>query len=356
MERSAIRYGQCWEDADVLIEATSVRPGQTCLAIASAGDNVLALLSRSPKRLVAIDYNPSQIACLELRVAAYRALDYEALLRLSGARPGADRHDLYRRCRQHLSIDARRFWDDRPKAVARGYMAAGRFESYLDIFRTAILPFVHSPSTTRSVFDRRSREERADFYDRSWNTPRWRLVFGSFFSRAVMQRLGRDPHYFRYATTDVRAHLQQRIRHAFVDLEPASNPYLHRALTGKYGDTLPYALRQENVPAIRDNLDRLSWRVGKLDEYLADRPMAFDRFALSDVFEYLDDAAYEAHLRRILECAAPRARLAYWNMLVSRTRPDSLAHRLIPDEKRARALHDVDKAFFYSRFVIEDVC
>ena len=42
---SRIRYAQCWEDADVLLDALDVQPGDTCLSIASAGDNSLALLS-----------------------------------------------------------------------------------------------------------------------------------------------------------------------------------------------------------------------------------------------------------------------------------------------------------------------
>jgi len=356
MEQAVVRYAQCWEDADVLIEAMQVEPHHSCLAIASAGDNVLALLSRSPRSVVAIDYNASQIACLELRVAAYRSLDHEALLRFSGARPATDRRELYAKCRPHLSIGARTYWDARPRSVARGYMAAGKFETYLTVFRKAVLPFVHSSATVRVLLDPKSRDERANFYDHVWNTPRWRFVFGSFFSRLVMQRLGRDPRYFRYATADLQTHLARRLRHAFVDLDPASNPYLHWALTGSHGNALPYALRPENVASIRANLDRLSWQVGSLESYLADPPARFDRFALSDVFEYMDDAAYEGQLRQIVAVSSPRARLAYWNMLVSRTRPERLASELTPQDALASALHEIDKTFFYSRFVIEDVC
>ena len=84
---SQIRYAQCWEDADVLLDALEVQAGDTCLSIASAGDNSLALLTRDPARVVALDLNPSQLACLELRVAAYRELDHPALLELIGSRP-----------------------------------------------------------------------------------------------------------------------------------------------------------------------------------------------------------------------------------------------------------------------------
>src|SRR6516162_2632861 len=43
---SSIRYAQCWEDADVLIEALDIHPGDTCVSVASGGDNTLALLTK----------------------------------------------------------------------------------------------------------------------------------------------------------------------------------------------------------------------------------------------------------------------------------------------------------------------
>jgi S-adenosylmethionine:diacylglycerol 3-amino-3-carboxypropyl transferase len=81
-----IRYAQCWEDADILLEALDIQPGAVCLSIASAGDNTLALLSKGPARVIALDLSRAQLACLELRVAAYRALDHAGLLELIGSR------------------------------------------------------------------------------------------------------------------------------------------------------------------------------------------------------------------------------------------------------------------------------
>jgi S-adenosylmethionine-diacylglycerol 3-amino-3-carboxypropyl transferase len=354
--KQIIRYAQCWEDAEVLLDALQIQPHHTCLAIASAGDNALAMLARSPRHVVALDYNPSQIACLELRIAAYQVLDDDALLRFSGARQTTDRQALYRLCRPEMSMAARAFWDARPDDIEGGFLAAGRFEKYLAFFQTWLLPRIHPPATIASVFLQKTRAERAYFYDSVWNTWRWRSMFGMFFSRDVMQRAGRDPRFFRHAQVDLRAHLEQRVRHAFVDLDPACNPYLHWMLTGTYGATLPFSLRCENIAAIRANLDRLSLEIRSLEDYLDREQMAIDRFALSDVFEYLDAQTYAARLQRIVARSAPGARLAYWNMLVSRTRPEHLATSIIPDRARADALHETDKTFFYSRFVIEDVC
>src|SRR4051812_18109949 len=125
---SGIRYAQCWEDADVLLDALNVRPGDVCLTIASAGDNALALLSRGPARVVAVDLSPAQLACLELRVAAYRRLTPPELLELIGSTPSGRRSLLYRRCRDLLSPGACAFWDAHPVEVAHGIGGAGKFE------------------------------------------------------------------------------------------------------------------------------------------------------------------------------------------------------------------------------------
>src|SRR5262245_4130463 len=166
---SQIRYAQCWEDADILLEALDVAPGDVCLSIASAGDNTLSLLARRPARVVAVDLNPAQLACLELRVAAYRELDHAGLLELIGYRPSQRRAQLYARCRPRLGRSARAFWDAHGEAINAGIGAAGKFERYFATFRKRVLPLVHSRRRVERLLEGRSRDEREDFYDREWD-------------------------------------------------------------------------------------------------------------------------------------------------------------------------------------------
>jgi S-adenosylmethionine-diacylglycerol 3-amino-3-carboxypropyl transferase len=353
---SAIRYAQCWEDADILLESLDVRPGDTCLSIASAGDNTLALLTRAPARVIALDLSAAQLACLELRVAAYRALEHPELLELVGSRASDQRALLYVRCRPHLAPATRTFWDARPAAIAAGIGGAGKFERYLALFRQRVLPLVHSARTRRDLLAGGAIAERERFYARRWDTWRWRLVFRLFFSRFVMARAGRDPAFFRYVEGSVAERILARAHHALTALDPAANPYLHWILTGRHGAALPYALRPEHFATIRANLGRLEWRQQSLEDFAAvAAPGSVDRFNLSDIFEYVAPAAYQASLERLLSVARPGARLAYWNMLAPRSRPAALADRLRPLTELAARLHQADKAFFYSAFVVEEV-
>jgi S-adenosylmethionine-diacylglycerol 3-amino-3-carboxypropyl transferase len=353
---SAIRYAQCWEDADVLLAGLDVRPGDVCLSIASAGDNSLALLTRSPKRVIALDLNPAQFACADLRVAAYRELAHPELLELIGSTPSKRREDLYRRCRPLLDADARAFWDAHPAEVRAGIGGAGKFERYFGLFRRRVLPFVHSGCTVHRLLRGGSRAERFAFYRGSWDGWRWRLLFRVFFSRFVMGRLGRDPGFFTYVQGSVADHVIQRTRHALTELNPAENPYLQWIMTGRHLTALPLALRAEHFDTIRANIDRIEWHCASVEAFLdTARAEPIDCYNLSDIFEYMSEANYHQLLDRLVRHANPGARLAYWNMLVPRTRPESMADRLEPLTELSMELFARDKATFYSRFVIERV-
>lgn len=353
---SDVRYAQVWEDADVLLAGLDVQPGDVCLSIASAGDNALALLTRDPSRVVALDLSPAQLACLELRVAAYRALTHPELLELIGSRRSSRRAELYARCRPALPDTARRYWDARGGAIAAGIGSAGKFERYFALFRNRVLPLVAGAGTVAELLRPKQIDERRRFYERRWNTWRWRLLFRVFFSRTVMGRLGRDPEFFRYVERDVAGSILARTKYAMTELDPSDNPYMHWILTGTHGAALPCALRAEHFETIRARLDRLEWHCASIEDFLS-TPGAreFDRFNLSDLFEYVSAEHYLRLLDLIVSRSRRGARLAYWNMLVRRERPEALAGRLRSRADIAGPLHLADRAFFYSAFRVEEV-
>lgn len=353
---SAIRYAQCWEDADILMEGLAILPGDTCLSIASAGDNSLAMLARGAGRVIALDLNPAQLACLELRVAAYRELSHPELLELIGSRPSTRRSELYRRCRPLLSAATRTFWDAHSGEVEAGIGGGGKFERYFALFRRRVMPLVHSRATIEQLLAGGDLATREQFCREEWDTWRWRLLFRFFFSRFVMGRLGRDPSFFRYVEGSVADRIMARTRHALISLNPADNPYLQWILTGRHTSALPFALRPENFEAIRANLERLEWHCLPLEDFLDQEGAAsIDRFNLSDIFEYMSEENYRRLLERLVRAGRAGGRMAYWNMLAPRSRPESMAGQLRPLELEAQRLFQQDKAFFYSAFVLEEI-
>lgn len=350
-----IRYAQVWEDADVLVAALRVRSGDTVVSIASAGDNAIALLTQDPERVIAADLNPTQLACVRLRVAAYRALSHAELLELVGSRPSTRRGELLDRVARTLGDEDRAFWNVRKNEVERhGVGGVGKFEDYFRLFRTRLLPLVHGRATVEGLLQPRDAAGRADYYERRWNSWRWRMLMKAFFSKTVMGPLGRDPAFFDHVEGSASEQVARNTRQALVEQDPSRNPYLAWILTGAHGEVLPLALRAEHFDTIRDRIDRLDVRLSTI-EALAEQGVRADAFNLSDIFEYMSAPAHEAAYRTVLDCARPGARIAYWNMMAPRRAPQVLADRVEADRALEAALRPVDKAFFYRDFVVETV-
>lgn len=354
---STIRYAQCWEDADILVKALDVE-GRDCLSIGAAGDNSFALLARGARSVTAVEMNPAQVVCIELRRAAYLHLEHEEFLELLGARESAARASHLDKLRDHLPEPVQRALADGMIAPHAGLGSQGKFENYFRLFREKVLPLAHNQARVARLLESKSRDERVQFYQQSWNNWRWRMIFKVFFSRWMMGRLGRDPEFFKYVGGRVAERILARTRHALCELDPAQNPYLHWILRGIHGQALPLALRRESFDPIRRALLEERFRVvnASIEELFEMEPeRTYDAFNLSDIFEYMSEPAYHILLEKIVRASRRGARLAYWNMLAPRSRPAILADRLQPLEELSAALLHEDRAFFYARFVVEEV-
>lgn len=355
-----IRYAQSWEDPATLQGALRPDADSRILSIAAAGDNSFALLLQGAGSVVSVDMSLAQCALVELKRAAVLTLEHDELLRFVGLVDGNDRAALYMRARRELPEEARRWWDANPALVARGIIHAGKLEHMFRVFRTRVHPLLHGPRTTRAVCEPRSRLAREQFWHERWNNRRWQAALRLFFSQAVIARLGRDESFFDHVEIDVGEHYARRAYHAFVELDPATNPFLQYILFGRYLDLEhghPW-LAPQNHALLRERLDRLEVRCAQLEQFLGTcEPGSFTGFNLSDVFEWMSDELHERVYRQVLDAAAPGAVLAYWNNLVHRGAPRAFVAegRVEPDEELARRLHDADRSFLYRAVHVDRV-
>ncbi len=348
-----VRYANVWEDADILCEALAASAKQgRILSIASSGDNVLALLTLDPKEVVAIDLSAPQLACLELRIAAFKELDYSSLCAFLGIRASQNRVGIYQDLlRRNLSENAIAFWDAHLSEIDNGILHAGKFERYLRLFGKWILPLVHSRSTINKLLQEKSPHEQLEFYEKKWDSWRWRLLFKIFFSRFVMGHAGRDPSFFHHVEGTVSDRILSRSKHALTKCPTHQNPYLHYILKGNFlREDLPRYLQPQHFLTIQSRIDRIKLIQGSVTQVDG----TFNAFNLSDIFEYMSEDVFESCYKKLLGMALPKARMAYWNMLVPRSCPKSCKDQTSPLVELADSLHKKDKAWFYQKFVIEE--
>ena len=371
---SLIRYSQCWEDTEVLLESLNIQKNDICFGILSAGDNVFSMLAENPKKVVALDISFPQIALAKLKKEVFNSLSYEEMLEFMGVMKSDKRIEIYDRIKENLDKEVKEYWDFNKDAIEKGIIHTGKFEKFFKIFREKILPFVHSKKRIEKLLEKKSRQERIEYYDKYWNNFRWKLMFKLFFSKYIVGKLGRDKEFFRYAEKNISEEMKERSRYALCELNPYENPYINYILTGNYRkDCLPYFLRKENFDKIIKNLHKVEILQSSVEEYLDQIDFKIDKFNLSDIFEYMSAENYSKLMGKIYDNAENNALLAYWNLIVERN-SEKLDYKKTDSEiavtgketnvngkkyermkELDRKLHEKDMTFFYTDFVVEKV-
>jgi S-adenosylmethionine-diacylglycerol 3-amino-3-carboxypropyl transferase len=353
-----LSYAQCWEDPAVLQEALAVGEDDDVLSICSAGDNSFALAIAGARSVTAIDLSLPQLATAELKLAAIQALPPEGVYTLLGLNEFGRRVFTYHQLKDRLSEDTRRYWDLHEDTLRLGLLGQGKFEQYLAAFRTRLLPLVHRRRTVEAMMSLSDLDAQEALFRRSWDTLRWRGLFRVFFSRTVMARSGRSQAHFRYVDGPVSAVFLERARHVLTRIPASTNPFLQWILLGAYTDldaAHPY-LSHTGQAALRQRADRIRFVHADLESFLTDCPPgSFSAFNYSNLFEYLSEEQHTRLLELTVRAARPGARIAYWNLLVPRARPDALADRLERHPQRAADLLSRDRAFVYGGLQIETV-
>lgn len=349
-----IKFGSVWEDGDILCDALAPSAAEgRILSVASAGDNVLALLTIDPYEIVAADKCPAQLACLELRMSAFRHLDYFALLTFMGVTEGHDRLETYQDLKGDLSDQARAFWDAHPEEIAGGIIHAGKFERWVRAFGRNVLPWIESKTKRDALFVPRSHNERIAFYENEWDCFLWRMLFRLIFSRLVTGKSGKNPQFFDHIEGDNSYRILRRTKHAMTELPTHTNPYLNYIIRGNYTlEALPRYLRPEHKETIASRLDRIKIICSPIENAGTGK---FDGFNLADMFEYMTPGDYKNCYEMLFSQANPQGRLVYWNLLEPHHVPESLEDKINPLPEMSEVLHWRDKAWFYQALHIDEV-
>jgi S-adenosylmethionine-diacylglycerol 3-amino-3-carboxypropyl transferase len=342
-------FTQSWEDPACDLAALAVQPGETVFAIISGCDNVLGFLLADPARVIAVDLNPTQGYLLELKRGAFRQTSHAEMLELLGVRASSRRRALYTRLRGDLSPAALGFWDAHQPWLDLGLLAQGGFERYYALVRT-LLRVIIGPRRLKKLFALPPGGQR-EFYDREWDTWRWRTLLRLVCSKYVLgKRL--DPSWFTHAeVSSFGEHFTRIAEHAVAVLPARTNYFLAQLLLGRYlnEDMMPDYLRAEHFETIRRRENRISAviaDVGAAIETL--NPQSVDCFALSNVFEYSPLDLFEQTLPALIRAARPGARFALRNLLAPRRLADHAEFRV--DVELSARLRDADRGFIYSRF------
>ncbi len=346
-----LRYANCWEDADILIDALSPKSGDRVLSIGSAGDNSFSMLVNDPELVVAVDINPVQLNLIELKKAAIATLDHESFLRFLGFHDCEDRWHIFLKVKEMLSPELAGFWSERRKEIEDGIIYQGKFERYFRLFHKKILPLIHTKKRIGKLFEEKDPAQQERFFNKKWNNWRWRMLFKIFFSKSVMGRFGRDPEFLKEVDVPVPTFILRQAQKHLKSVDCQNNYFLQFILTGKFSTALPHYARKENFEKIKSRIDRITIYNG-LAENAFKEYQGFNKFNLSNIFEYMNLELFRSVSENLVRNGKPGSRYVYWNLMVSR-RMSEIIPELVHDVENSENFTKKDKGFFYGKFIID---
>jgi len=359
LQEVIIRYSQVWEDHALLEEGLDIQPDDHVLSIASAGCNALALLLKGPASVTAVDLNPAQTAIVHLKKAAIKELNHEEFVNLVGARNDMERGPLYQRIRDKLSGDVQAFWDSHSEVLENGFIHFGRFELYFRSFQEKLISKMVPPDAMQAFLTLDSVDHQTAFFNKVFQHPKFVEAFKTYTSQKMIAEHGRDESQFRFVEEeDLGDHFMKRLHYVTTQIATNNNFYLEYLLTSEYSDLSkgPPYLRPENYDKLRSLIDRLHIETRGLDCPVNDHDEGhFSKANLSDLFEYLSEEETEGLLRILATKMRPGGRIAYWNLLVPRSRPKSLEDWIKPHPELSKDLWNKDRNPFYGAFVLEEI-
>lgn len=354
MNEESINYSQCWEDPAILAKALAIKESDSVLSISSGGDNTLFLLSLNPKKIVSIDLNPTQNYLLELKLAALTRLSYHEALAFLGVGASKNKLEIYKKLSAYLTPQAKAWWSDQSSLLEKGVINVGKLEKFLTLFRKYVLPLIHSRQTISEFLSTRTLKEQQEFYEKKWNSNRWRLYFSVASSRFMLQHFARQRGSFtNIQAKKVAGDYLKRLEIKLNNVLLSSNYFLNYCLTGNYGQTLPPYLEEKKFTLYKKSSNSLSIVTKSALEYLKSLPEnTISKFNLSDIFESLSPSEIEQLWGEIIRTATKDAIVVFWDNLATKPLPGRFSGKVKEDRRLASELYKNDRVFFYSDFHI----
>jgi S-adenosylmethionine-diacylglycerol 3-amino-3-carboxypropyl transferase len=352
-------FAQVREDPLLEIEALGPLPGARVVVVSSGGCTALSLLAAGAGEVTAVDLNSAQNNLVELKAAALRRLTMPEIMSFFGVARGTPdrRARTYTTIRPFLGERAAAYWDAHQSMLGRGALACGVTEQFIGVVARVVKLFIHAPGVVDRLLSLGSLEEQRDFFERRWNSRRWRMLFPLLLNRWTFNR-AYEPEFFRQVENpSFAAHFRGLLAHALCDVPVRSNYFLHQILRGTYPtrvqNGVPPYLERTGQEVLRASLDSLKLVDGGYAEYLASCPeSSVDALAISNICEWLDAGGVDQLFEQVVRVAKPGARFCFRNFVGHTEIPPRFRDFVIENVDAGRAAILRDRSCLQSRIAI----
>jgi S-adenosylmethionine-diacylglycerol 3-amino-3-carboxypropyl transferase len=363
-------YPQIWEDPVVDMKALDIGPGHEVIAIASGGCNVLSYLTADPAGVTAVDLNGAHIALGRLKICAAQNLpDYDSFFRFFGradARANVAAYD--RRLRTKLDPSARAYWDKRT-GFGRRRIGVFAHNFYHHGLLGHVLGAAHALARLHGldpsiVLKARTLDEQRALYEKRLAPIFDKPLIGWLLKQpASLYGLGIPPAQYRALSADspqgIGVVLSERLERLACGFDITDNYFAWQAFGRRYAPgpspALPPYLQKGNFDAVRGRSSRVHYVQRSFTDILRDSPSAsFDRYALLDAQDWMNDTELTALWVEITRTARPDARVIFRTAAAERLLPGRVPDDVLGawryEDELSQELTRQDRSSIYGAF------
>jgi S-adenosylmethionine-diacylglycerol 3-amino-3-carboxypropyl transferase len=346
-------FSQNWEDPICDHTALKIKSNDVVMAITSGACNVLGFLEFDPKEIHSIDINAAQSFLLELKICAMKSLTFEEFLCFSGLTKCQNRMVLFEKFQSLLSLEALYFWNKNQKVLKKGFLMNGRYDKFVK-FAGKFLKIVQGKTRIDRLFEEKSLESQKEYYDKIWNTKRYRAIYKLLFNKYILARKGLSADYFHFddGSSSFAESFYKRAKNAFRDMPIKNNYFLSLYVRGKYASLkeVPEYMKEAPFNTIRPRLDRIHIHTIEAQNWIDTmEDNSIDCFALSNICELMSESETERLFKSVYRTAKPGARLIFRNLMIPREVPESLRDSIVKDQSMTTHLQKTDRSFVYGK-------
>ncbi len=342
-----------WEDPESDKAALKIKSGDTVFAITSGGCNVLGFLLYDPGIIYSVDINAAQSFLLELKIAAIKVLNFEEFILFSGVRACTNRIKLYEKIKPFLGNETIAYWNNQHKIILEGFFMNGKYERFVR-FAGKFINLLQGRKRVRDLFNEKSAVAQREYFDKVWNTKRFRYIFKMLFNKRMLAKRGLVADYFHFddGSKSFAESFYNRSKKAFRDIPIKDNYFLSLYLLGKYRNEneVPAYLQKENFEIIKSRLDRIKIVTGEAQAWLDNmQDDNINCFALSNICELMSEKDTGRLFTAVARTGCKDANIIFRNLMIPREVPEELKECIVKDEMLSKTIQFADRSFVYGK-------
>lgn len=309
-------FGVSQDDPKSELSALTLQENDHVLCIASAGEVPLELLVHSPESVIvdAVDIAPSQLFLSRLKLRAALVLDTISAARFLGYMPAKDseRVSWFKQIDPEFSKAERNFWKKYPSILALGPVNLGKYETYIRKFSPLGRWLLGGKKRLEGLFETTSVEEQKTYFDDVLRAGLLKNLFKVMFHPKLYKQRGiSEQGLIHWQDQQLGLKFYHQFRDFCTNTPVRNNWMLQFVLFNRvlFEESLPSYLQQADKSLFREMAKRIRFAEQSITGIIEESDSGYyNKFALSNVSDWLSDVDFTALLQLIAQKSGPNAR------------------------------------------------